>query len=223
MNHNSYWHSKIMTEKALSDAEVIDYADHHSGTVATQPGRLNPYKLGLELLRDVEERWNKGRFGKAYAECTDMTEKRRWDTKLGTGRQKIFEVRRLYNDVTFIDEYLTPEFCAEHKLFTFAFNPSADQFELTSREFDKVKKQLLFQLTNFGKPIISVTDGNYRNRGELLLKHNHEGIDLQLDEARETLTSLFRLWRRPVAIETMVDGIHKILMYDGQQHSEIRP
>jgi len=26
------------------------------GTMATQPGRLNPYKVGIELLRDVEER-----------------------------------------------------------------------------------------------------------------------------------------------------------------------
>ena len=43
----SYWHSTIMTRKALRDSEVIDYADHHSGTVATQPTRVNPYKHGL--------------------------------------------------------------------------------------------------------------------------------------------------------------------------------
>src|SRR6266568_2105268 len=30
----TYWHAKIMTERALNDAEVIDFADHHSGTVA---------------------------------------------------------------------------------------------------------------------------------------------------------------------------------------------
>src|SRR6185369_12960860 len=67
----SYWHSKIMTKKALKDGELVDFADHHSGVVATHPGRLNPYKLGLELLRDVEERWNKGQFGKEYDECED--------------------------------------------------------------------------------------------------------------------------------------------------------
>src|SRR6266516_7332851 len=64
----SFWHSEIMTKKAMRDGEVIDFADHHSGVVATHPGRLNPYKLGLELLRDIEERWNKGRFGKEYEE-----------------------------------------------------------------------------------------------------------------------------------------------------------
>src|SRR3989339_2229 len=41
----SYWHSKIMTEKALLDSELIDFADHHSGTVAMTSGRLNPYKI----------------------------------------------------------------------------------------------------------------------------------------------------------------------------------
>ena len=113
----SYWHSKIMTEKALTDAEVISFADHHAGVVATSPGQLNPYKLGLELLRDIEDRWNKGKFGKAYEECDDIHAKRNWDQQLGLGTQKLFEVRQLYNDVTFIDEFLTPEFAEQQKLF----------------------------------------------------------------------------------------------------------
>src|SRR5262249_38697039 len=57
----SYWHSTIMTQKALSPSELIDYADHHSGTMAMSRTRLNPYKLGIELLRDIEMRWNTGR------------------------------------------------------------------------------------------------------------------------------------------------------------------
>ena len=52
----SYWHSKIMTRHGLTDADVIDYADHHSGTMATSPQRLNPDKLGVELIKDIEER-----------------------------------------------------------------------------------------------------------------------------------------------------------------------
>ena len=46
----SFWHSTIMTEKALQPWECVDYADHHSGTMAMSGGRLNPYKLGIELL-----------------------------------------------------------------------------------------------------------------------------------------------------------------------------
>lgn len=218
----SYWHSTIMTQRALKDSEVIDYADHHSGTVAMGPTRINPYKIGLELLRDIEDRWNKGRFGKAYEECTDMVQKKNWDLKLGLGRQKIFEVRRLYSDVNFIDEFLTPEFCQEHKLFIYAYNISTDQMEIASREFDKIKKQFLFQLTNFGHPIIDVTDGNWRNRGELLLRHTHEGVDLKFDYACETLKNLHKLWRRPVGIETVIEGIPKVLITDGKEVTEER-
>ena len=58
----SYWHSTMMTQHILEGSEVIHYCDHHSGTLATSPDRLNPYKLGIELFRDIEERWNKGRF-----------------------------------------------------------------------------------------------------------------------------------------------------------------
>jgi len=129
----SYWHSTILTRRALKDSEVIDYADHHAGTLGTRPGQLNPYKLGIELLRDIEDRWNRGRFGKAYDECDDMQERRRWNTHAGLGRQKIFEVRRHYNDVTFIDEYLTPEFAIEQRLFTFGFNEKANQWEIVDR------------------------------------------------------------------------------------------
>ena len=98
----TYWHSRIMTEKALKDSEVIDYADHHSGTVGGSRLRLNPYKLGLELFRDIEDRWDKGRFGPEYADCDDLAARDSWDHKLGLGQEKIFEVRRLYNDLTFI-------------------------------------------------------------------------------------------------------------------------
>src|SRR5205085_8388630 len=75
----SYWHSTIMTTKALSPSEVVDYADHHSGTMATSGRRLNPYKLGIELLRDIEMRWNTGRFGKEFDDCDDLDERRKWN------------------------------------------------------------------------------------------------------------------------------------------------
>ena len=38
----SYWHTFLMTRHGLTDAEVIDYADHHSGTVMMTPQRINP-------------------------------------------------------------------------------------------------------------------------------------------------------------------------------------
>jgi len=216
----SYWHTKILTEKALTDAEVIDYADHHSGTVATHPGRLNPYKLGLELFKDIEDRWNRGRFGKEYEECDDLREKRDWDLHLGLGRQKIFEVRKFHNDVTFIDTFLTPEFCVEHRMFTYGYNKKSGTYQITARDFAKIKAQLLFGLTNHGQPFIYVTDANHANRGELFLEHRHEGLDLKQDWARETLRNLQKIWSRPVHLKTVAEEKPRILSFDGQDFQE---
>ncbi|HLG19708.1 MAG TPA: SpoVR family protein [Bdellovibrionota bacterium] len=216
----SYWHSTIMTQKALRGSELIDYADHHSGTLATSPGRLNPYKLGIELFRDIEDRWNKGKFGKEFDDCTSLVGKKNWDRKLGLGRQKIFEVRRVYNDITFLDTFLTEEFCFNQKLFSFDFNPQTGNYEIASREFQQIKKKVLFSLTNLGQPIVYVEDGNFENRGEILLRHKHEGMDLRIDWARDTLKNIQTVWKRPVHLLTVMDGKGKLLGFDGKEFSE---
>jgi stage V sporulation protein R len=216
----AYWHSKIMTEKACKASEVIDYADHNAGVLATAPGQWNPYKVGISLLRYLEERWDKGRFGKEWNECEDYEARRTWDKRVGLGRQKIFEVRRLYNDVTFLDEFFTEDFCRDNQFFSFSLNERSGNYEIDSREFQKVKQKILFQLTNFGDPFIAVEDANHDNRGELLLRHRHEGTDLHEENARATLAALERIWRRPVSILTVIDGKPKSLRFDGKDHAE---
>ena len=218
----SYWHSTIMTQKALDASEFIDYADHHAGTLASGPGRLNPYKIGIELYRDIEDRWNKGKFGKDYDDCDDLVEKKKWDKNLGLGRQKIFEVRKIYSDLNFIDTFLTQDFCREHKLFVYAYNNAKQNFEISSRDFAAIKRKLLDSLTNRGQPFVDVSNANYQNRGELYLLHHHDGVDLRVDYAQETLKNLFLIWKRPVAIESKDEGQEKIYYYDGKSQQEIR-
>ncbi|HUQ69346.1 MAG TPA: SpoVR family protein, partial [Planctomycetaceae bacterium] len=211
----SFWHTTIMTQKAMEPSEVIDFSDHHSGTVAMSPQRLNPYKIGLELFRDIEERWNRGQFGAEYDDCDNWEVRRKWDKQLGLGRNKIFEVRRVHNDITFIDTYLTPEFCARHKLFSFGYNEGESTWEIASREFPAIKQQLLTSLTNHGRPFIYVFDANYRNRGELYLQHQYQGIELKPDYTKDTLANLQKLWARPVHLETVIDDVPSIYSFDG--------
>lgn len=215
----SYWHSTIMTTKALHPSEVIDYCDHHCGTMAPYRGRINPYKLGIELFRDIERRWNTGQFGKEWEECDDLEKRRTWDRQLGLGRKMIFEVRRTHNDIAFIDRFLTPEFCAEHNYFSYAYQEQGGQYVIESREFQKIKQRLLFGLTNFGKPWIYVVDGNYRNRGELLLRHEYNGMELKLSHAKDVLANLQALWSRPVNLQTLVDNKPTLLTFDGSEHT----
>ncbi len=215
----TYWHSKIMTRKVLDASEVIDYADQAS-MVLGGGASLNPYKIGYELLHHIEWRWDTGRFGKEWADCDDLAAKRSWDRKLGLGIEKLFQVRQIYNDVAFIDEFFTEDFCREQLFYTFGWSERSQHWELQSRQYEQIKGQLLQMLTNFGNPFIAVEDGNFENRGELLIKHRHEGFDLKLDWAQDTLANLYRVWRRPVNLQTAFEDKGKILRFDGQEHSD---
>jgi stage V sporulation protein R len=218
----SLWHSTIMTQRALTDSEVVDFADQHSGTLAMAPGRINPYKIGIELFREIEDRWNKGKFGRDYDDCDDIEARRRWDKKLGLGRQKIFEVRRIYNDVTFVDAFLSQEFCERLKLYVYGYDSRSGRHVVLDRDWRRVKERLLFSLTNLGQPIVNAMDANHANRGELYLKHQYEGVPLDEEKARDTLRNLHRLWRRPVHIETSEDDRGRLLSYDGTEHKATR-
>ncbi|NUM88169.1 MAG: SpoVR family protein [Bdellovibrionales bacterium] len=216
----SYWHSKLLTEKLLGPSEFLDFADRHAGVMATKPGGMNPYKLGIELFRHIEERWNKGKFGKDWDECDDMVKKRHWDRKLGLGRDKIFEVRRTHNDITFLDEFFTEEFCEEQKLYTYDMNPRTKKYEIRTRDWREVKEKMLQMLTNGGVPSIHVADGNYRNRAEILLQHQHHGQDLDLNYARATLANVAELWGRSAHIETVIDGAKRVYSWVNGEFSE---
>jgi stage V sporulation protein R len=212
-----YWHSKIMTQYMLTDSEVIDYCDHYSGVTATSPKRLNPYKLGVELMRHIEHRWDTGKYGLEYSTCDDPAVRKAWNkpTEPGAGLKKIFEVRKFHNDITFLDEFLDADFCEDAKLFMWAQDKRSGQTIIADKDFKAVKHELLDALTNFGQPIIEVVDGNFANRGELLLEHAHQGKDLKMDWASETLLSVFKVWQRPVHLKTIVENEPKLLSHDG--------
>lgn len=216
----SYWHAKLMCEKVMHQSELIDFADRHSSVLANSPQNLNPYKLGLELFRDIEDRWNKGRFGSAYHQCDDMNKKSYWDTKTNQGQKKIFEVRKIYSDITFIDEFLTLDFCERHGLFTYAYDKRRQQYIIESRDFLVIKEKLLSSLTNAGHPQIQVINGNYNNRGELLLEHIYQGNLLDFNLAKATLANLAYIWHRPVHIITKSEDRFLCLSHDGEHYQE---
>lgn len=200
-----YCHEQIMTKSALKDPEVFDFANWHSQVTSKDPrGRLNPYALGLALLRDIKERWDKGKHGKDYEECEDMAKKREWNTHENKGTEKLFEVRKSYNDITFLDEFVTQEFVTDKKLFRYSKADLHDHYEyiVDSKQLDDIKQSLLSRLQNLGDPFIFITDGNYQNKGELLLHHRWEGQPLKMDYAYRTLANLEKIWSRPVSIET---------------------
>jgi stage V sporulation protein R len=134
--------------------------------------------------------------------------------------QKMFEVRKVHNDITFIDEFFTYDFVREQKLFSFGYNPHHRRFEIESRQFNEVKQKLLAQITNVGQPIIRLADANHENRGDLLLQHQHDGVDLDPAYARETLKNLYSIWKRPCGILTKGENKPLIAKFDGHTYKE---
>jgi stage V sporulation protein R len=218
----SYWHSTIMTRDAARASEIIDFADVHSGVMAMSKQNINPYKIGIELMRDIEYRWDTGRFGKDYLECDDMVAKQNWDMKTMAGKEKIFQVRKSHNDITFIDEFFTQEFCQRQKLFTYKFNARTSRFEIDTRDFLAIKQKLLSSLTNFGQPVIEIESSNFQNRGELLLRHVHQGVDLDMSYAADTCRNIHALWKRPVNIATIQDGKEIVFVHNGKEFAPVK-
>ena len=220
----TYIHSKFMTTRLADDTDCIDYCDSQSRAIAAGQG-LNPYRLGLGLLRDVEERWDKGQHGPEWERCQNMVEKQQWDKKHGKGKEKLFEVRKTHNDLTFIDDFLTPEFCVEEGLFAFQRSPDTN-YDTISNDFKKIKNRLLVMLANGGSPVIQIENGNYENRGEIYLRHEYAERELDMSKAQDTLKNLFKIWTRPIhlqTIETDDDGnkvADIVLTFDGKSHSK---
>jgi stage V sporulation protein R len=62
--------------------------------MVTSEGPAQPLQAGDRAVPHIEDRWNKGQFGKEYDDCDDMAERAHWNRRLGLGRQKMFEVRK---------------------------------------------------------------------------------------------------------------------------------
>ena len=122
--------------------------------------------------------------------------------------------------MTFLDEFLTPEFVEDQKLYHYRQDPNTGRMVVVNNDFNKIKQQLLFMLTNHAQPYIHVIDGNYQNRGELCLGHRHIGADLDIKYAMATLKELHKIWRRPVHVIASIDGSPFILTFDGEQTAQ---
>jgi stage V sporulation protein R len=207
----TYWHTKLITGHFAEASEIVQYADQHSGVVFMPPGGFNPYKIGFEMLKDIERRFNKGQHGPDWERMDRLGEKERVDDHSMKGRDKLFEIRRIYNDVSFIDEFLTEEFVERLRMYRYQRDPHTGEVRVASRDWKQVKTELLARLTNMGQPFMHVVDANYLNRGELYLAHRWTGLEIDLALARKVLKSLRVIWGRPVHCQTRL-GDDRVLL-----------
>ncbi len=203
----SFWHSRIMRELDMSDGDFAAFAQMHAGVLAPSRMRINPYHVGYKILEDIERRWD------------NPTEEER--TKLGRepgqGRKKLFEVRETESDVSLLRNYLTKELVEDLDLYL--YRKEGDEWVIVEKNWEKVRDGILVSMTNFGQPYITIYDADLNGNTELLLKHQHEGQDLDQPYAQKTLEYLQYIWSRPVHLETIIEEQPVRLSYNGDKHS----
>ncbi len=192
----SYWHAELFhLYDGVSPEDMIEFARLHAGVV--NPGgrySINPYYLGYSMLVDIEKRWNQMHAA--------------GETPL-TGREKIFEVRRTEDDLSFLRNYLTPELVQRLNLFAYGSNcthppgkqcPQCQTVVITARERDAVVEALLAPRYNYGVPRIVIQDVV---NNTLCLEHLDRATTfLDRQYANNTLTYMTELWKHPVNILT---------------------
>lgn len=185
----TFWHLRLVRQLELNDREIMDFAKMNAGVVQPGAGNLNPYYLGLKMFEYLERH---------------------------KGLEALFEIRETESDVSFIRNYLDKTLAEEMDLFL--YGRKEDLYVITSKEVNEVKETLIRQRTNGGFPYVTAMDEDYGGRGELLLLHRYEGLELDRKYVDRTLPLVHRLWGKPVHLETGVPDKRKLLYsYDGEK------
>ncbi|MDM5192194.1 stage V sporulation protein SpoVR [Bacillus hominis] len=199
----SYWHQRILREMDLTSSEAIEFAKLNAGVVQPSKTSINPYYLGIKMFEDIEERYN-----------NPTEEMKRRGVKPGSGRDKIFEVREIEWDVSFLRNYLNKELVMREDMYL--FQRQGKEYKVIDKEWENVRDQLVNMRTNGGFPYLVVEDGDYLKNGELYIKHSYEGIELDLKYLEKVLPYLHQLWGRTVHMESIVESKGVVFSYDGK-------
>ncbi len=193
----SFWHKKILESLDLPQELHLEFIVRHTQVLRPSPGSLNPYHVGMKVWEDIEKRWNN----------PTPEEIETFGPRKKNGMDKLFEVREVERDASFLRRYLTEELIRELNLFE--YNSRGNE-QVVTRVADKdnwsqIKDTLIQNVGTGTIPVIKVEDSDYKNNRTLLLKHFHDGRDLQLEYAEKTLRYLQQLWGHDVAMETVIE------------------
>jgi stage V sporulation protein R len=186
----TYWHLRLIRQLELGDADILEFAKMNAGVVQPGNGSLNPYYLGLRMLEYIERH---------------------------EGIEALFEIREMESDVSFLRNYLNQALIEEMDLFI--FGRENDVYKVTDKDVAHISDMLIRQRTNGGFPYITAMDDDYQGRGELLLLHRYDGLVLDRKYVERTLPLVYRLWGRPVHLETRNEDNPVKYCYDGERMS----
>ncbi len=203
----SFWHQRILREMDLTTADSIEFAKLNANVLQPSKTSINPYYLGVKIFEDIEKRYN-----------NPTEEMKRNGIVPNSGRDKIFEVREVESDTSFIRNYLTKELVQQEDLYL--FQKESNDYRITTKDYESVREQLIAMRVNGGFPYIVVENGDYLLNGELYLVHQYEETELDVPYLESVLPYIYQLWGRIVHLETISKGREIVYSYDGNKVSK---
>lgn len=200
----SYIHAELMSllpKDFLSPSEFIEFGKIHERVV--QPGgsklNINPYFLGFTILNDIEKRWDE----KYENGSSDIN-----------GKQKILEVIKEEDDISFLRNYLTQNIVDELEMFAYieVFDKQKNKFiEIKSTTVIDIVEYMARGIYNYRSPIIEVT---FANENELQLNHYSKEVgSLDPRHVERVLQYLAVIWPALISLDTVDNKGNKIIYY----------
>jgi len=201
----SVWHKRILESLDLPQGMQLEFMVRHNQVLSPIPGGINPYHLGTKIWEDIETRWDQ----------PSAEKEKDHGPRKKSGKEKVFEVREVERDSSFLRRYLTEELVRDLNLFEYQ---SRGGEKVVSRVADtenwrEIKETLIRNVGMGTVPVIKIEDADYNSNRVLFLKHYHDGRDLQLEYAEKTMQYLHQLWGREVALETMINDKKSLLWF----------
>ena len=175
----SFWHYRLMNKLELPQKYHIPFLKSHNQVIRPHVGGLNPYHLGFEIFKKIEERH---------------------------GIDECFIARETAHDVSFLRQYLKEEDAFELGLFSFSRQKDEYKIDEISDEegWKEVREALLKNIGMSSIPSIHVSE--LTKDDVLVLEHDHDGRDLELNNADEVVSHVHELWGGEVKMFTIVEG-----------------
>ena len=175
----SFWHYRLMHKLNLPDKMHLAFLKMHNLVIRPHTGGLNPYHLGFELFKRIEE-------AKGIEEC--------------------FIARETLNDASFLMTYLTQKHCDELGLFSYSLKRKKGYLIDDVSDDDgwkSIRSALIAGVGTNSMPVIYADDLD--NDFTLHLRHEHDGRDLDLDYADKVINHIKVLWGDEVKLRTIVE------------------
>lgn len=194
----SFWHHRILNSLDLPQELALEFIVHHSQVVRPHPGSINPYFLGFKTWHDIVRRYDN-----PTAEEIEI-----YGKPSGTGMEKIFAVREVDRDSSFLRQFLHQKLMRQLDMFHYRQKNGdlvVDQVA-DNDSWQSIKKTLLDGIGMNSVPVILIDDADYDQNRSLHLTHQFDGRELRVEDAEKTLSYLYQLWQRPVFFETVIKG-----------------